>query len=299
VSLTYHSPDADLACHWCGHHARPPDRCPGCGGHRVRYFGAGTQRIEAETRALFPEARVGRLDTDVVRRSGEVGRVLALFAAGHIDVLVGTQMVAKGLDLPGVGLVAAVAADSALHLPDFRAPEKTFRLLTQAAGRAGRGDRPGQVIVQTYNPDHPAVAAAARHGYRSFARAELEARRALGYPPWNRLIRVEFSDPSADRAAEAAAGLARELSARGIEGGPDRPAGPGRARFSGPAPAPLARLKGRHRWHVLVFVPDLEEGLAAVGEAVRAVTGREPRGGRRKSPAGPVAAVDVDPVSVL
>jgi len=299
VSLTYHSPEADLACHWCGHHAPPSDRCPGCGGHRVRYFGAGTQRIEAETRALFPEARVARLDTDVVRRSGEVGRVLALFSTGLIDVLVGTQMVAKGLDLPGVGLVAAVAADSALHLPDFRAPEKTFRLLTQAAGRAGRGDRPGRVVVQTYNPEHPAVAAAARHDYRSFARDEVETRRALGYPPWSHLIRVEFSDPAEEKASGAAAALARGLAARGVAGGPDRPVGVGRARFSGPAPAPLARLRGRYRWHVLVFVPDLEEGLGLVGEAVREVTGREARGGRRKDPGGPVAAVDVDPVSVL
>ncbi len=302
VSLTYHDPEADLFCHWCGHHAPAPARCPGCGGHRVRYFGAGTQRVEDEVRLRHPEARVVRLDADVVRRPGEASRVLALFESGQADVLVGTQMVAKGLDVPGVDLVAAVAADSALHLPDFRAAERTFRLLTQAAGRAGRGDRPGRVVIQTYNPDHPAVAAAARHDYLSFAQAELEARRTLGYPPFSHLVRVEFSDPDESRAREASSALARALGSLGFSGSGETLSGvttPGRPRYAGPAAAPLARLRGRFRWHVLVFCPDLESGLRAVREAVRLATGREARGGRRRAPVGPVASVDVDPVSVL
>jgi len=299
VSLTYHDADQDLQCHYCGYHAPAPGRCPGCGGHRVRYFGAGTQRVEDEVRLYYPSARVARLDSDVVRRSGEAARVLALFESGQADVLVGTQMVAKGLDIAGVGLVAAVAADSALHLPDFRAPEKTFRLLTQAAGRAGRGDSPGRVVIQTYNPDHPAIAAAARHDYVSFATAEMAARRVLGYPPFTHLVRVEFSDPDEGKARDAAAALAKALSGLGFSGAATGLVATGRPRYGGPAAAPLARLRGRWRWHVLVFCPDLEEGLHSVRQAVRETTGREARGGGRRRPGGPLASVDVDPVSVL
>lgn len=301
VSLTYHAPGADLLCHYCGHRAPAPDRCPACSGHRVRYFGAGTQKIEDEVGLLFPEARVVRLDADVVRRQGEAGRALALFAAGQADVLVGTQMVAKGLDLPGVALVAAVSADSALHLPDFRAPERTFRLLTQAAGRAGRGSEPGQVIIQTYNPEHPAVVTASTHDYRGFARVEAEARRQLGYPPWSHLIRVEFTDPDEGAARSAAEGFTKGLAAAGFDPTCVSPAAGGQpqARFAGPAPAPLARLRGRYRWHALVFVPELSTGLDAVRRVVLETTGRPARGGRRKRPQGPSVAVDVDPVSVL
>ncbi len=299
VSLTYHDSDQDLQCHYCGYHAPAADRCPGCGGHRVRYFGAGTQRVEDEVRLFHPSARVARLDSDVVRRPGEAARVLALFESGQADVLVGTQMVAKGLDIAGVGLVAAVAADSALHLPDFRAPEKTFRLLTQAAGRAGRGGHPGRVIIQTYNPDHPAIAAAARHDYVSFATSEIAARRALGYPPFAHLMRVEFSDPDEGKARAAAGALAEALSGLGFSGAATGPMRAGRPRYGGPAAAPLARLRGRWRWQVLVFCPDLEEGLRSVRQAIRGTTGREARGGRRRRPGGPLASVDVDPVSVM
>ena len=298
VSLTYHSPETDLACHYCGRHEAAPSRCPGCGGHRVRYFGAGTQKIEEETRLAFPEARVVRLDADVVRR-GEAARVLALFQAGQADVLVGTQMVAKGLDIPGVALVAAVAADSGLHLPDFRSAEKTFRLLTQAAGRTGRDERPGRVIIQTYSPEHPAVVAAAGQDYKAFALSELEARRPLGYPPWRHLVRVEFSDPEEGKAREASQAFARALDRQGFDSLPLVLGAPDRPRYGGPAAAPLARLRGRYRWHVLVFCPDLEAGLEGVKAAVRQATGHEARGGRRRAADGPVTAVDVDPTSVL
>lgn len=300
VSLTYHEAGADLRCHYCGYRAPPPDRCPGCGGHRVRYFGAGTQRVEQEVRLRHPTARVVRLDADVVRRPGEAARVLALFEAGQADILVGTQMVAKGLDVPGVELVAAVAADTALHLPDFRASEKTFRLLVQAAGRAGRGWDPGRVIIQTYNPDHPAVTAAARQDYASFAQAELKTRRSLGYPPWSHLVRIVVTDPEESKGREVAAAVAEALADLGFSGSPGSAAGGEEpARFAGPAPAPLARLQGRWRWHVLVFCHELEEGLQDVGLAVQRATRRPARGGGRRRRDGPEVSVDVDPVSVL
>lgn len=303
VSLVYHNPGADLQCHYCGHRAATPSACPGCGGHRVRYFGAGTQKVEDEIKLLFPDARTARLDADVVRRPGEAQRLMALFESGHADVLVGTQMVAKGLDLPGVELVAAVAADSALHLPDFRSAEKTFRLLTQAAGRAGRRGDAGRVIIQTYSPEHPAVAFAAAHDYGRFATAELESRRELGYPPWTHLVRVELSDPDEAGARRAAEALALRLADLGFSSSPGdlslRAGELDRPRFAGPAPAPIGRLRGRHRWHVLVFSADLDTGLEAVRGAVLTVTGREARGGRRRAPTGVVASVDVDPVSVL
>lgn len=299
VSLIYHDPRADLLCHYCGHRSPAPAQCPACGGHRVRYFGAGTQRIEDEARLFFPGARVARLDADVVRRPGQAAQVLAMFSSGQADILVGTQMVAKGLDIPGVGLVAAVSADSALHLPDFRAGEKTFRLLTQAGGRAGRGEEPGRVIIQTYNPEHPAVVAAAAHDYRGFAAMEMEARRLLGYPPHRHLIRVEFTDPDETGAAGAAGAFAERLTALGFADTVDPTGRRDGPRLAGPAAAPLARLRGRYRWHVLVFCSDLEEGLAAVKDAVRRSTGREPRGGGRRAVGGTVVAVDVDPVSVL
>ncbi|MCL8209229.1 MAG: primosomal protein N', partial [Actinomycetia bacterium] len=303
VSLTYHHPRGSLICHWCGHRAPAPHACPACRGHRVRYFGAGTQRVEEEARNLYPEARVVRLDADVVRRPGEAARVLTMVETGQADILVGTQMVAKGLDLPGVGLVAAVAADSALHLPDFRSAERTFRLLTQAAGRAGRGQGGGRVIVQTYSPDHPAVRYAVGHDYAAFARAELEARRALGYPPWTHLVRVELSGPEEDKVRAAAVRVADALAAQGFLRATPETAwagGDGRPRLAGPAPAPIARLRGRHRWHVLVFSADLEQALEGARQAVREATGRPARGGRRHDgQAAAVAAVDVDPVSVL
>jgi len=303
VSLTYHHPHPSLICHWCGHRAPVPDSCPVCRGHRVRYFGAGTQRVEEEVRNLYPEARVVRLDADVVRRPGEAARVLTMVETGQADVLVGTQMVAKGLDLPGVGLVAAVAADSALHLPDFRSGERTFRLLTQAAGRAGRGQGGGRVIVQTYAPDHPAVRYAVGHDYAAFARAELEARRALGYPPWTHLVRVELSGPEEDKVRAAALRVADALEAQDFLRATPETAwagGEGRPRLAGPAPAPIARLRGRHRWHVLVFSADLDQALEGARLAVHEATGRPARGGRRKDGQGAaVAVVDVDPVSVL
>jgi primosomal protein N' (replication factor Y) len=299
VSLTYHNSRADLLCHYCGSRAAAPVVCPGCGGHRVRYFGAGTQRIEDEVRTFYPEARAVRLDSDVISHAGEVHRVLAQFESGQAQILIGTQMVAKGLDVAGVGLVAAVAADSALHLPDFRAPERTFRLLTQAAGRAGRGDDPGKVVVQTYNPQHPAITAAARHDYLSFAHAELKTRRSLGYPPYSHLVRIEVSHADETLTRQAAEALADGFKSLGLRGG-FPPGGPAeRPRFAGPAPAPLARLRGRFRWHILVFCPELEEGLTVVKEAVRQVTGRQARGGRRQASSRPVTLVDVDPTSVL
>ncbi|MDI3299198.1 MAG: primosomal protein N' [Bacillota bacterium] len=280
VSLAYHADQALLRCHYCGWAERPPSRCPACGGSALGYHGSGTQRVEEELARRWPAARVLRMDADSTVRKGSHEAIYRRFLRGEADVLVGTQMVAKGWDVGGVTLVGVVNADTALNLPDFRAAERTFQLLTQAAGRAGRGERPGRVLIQSYAPEHYAIQAALRMDPEAFARVELPIRRELGYPPFRRLVRLlvlASSPEEAERVARAAAGeLARRL-----------PAG---ARLVGPSEAPLGRLKGQARWHLLLSgerVGPLRD--AALEAAARA--GREAAGAR--------LAVDVDPLSLL
>lgn len=272
VSLTYHAA-AGLKCHWCGHARRAPDLCPGCGSAKIRYFGSGTQRVEEAVRAAVPTARVARMDRDTVRRKGESYRLYRAMACGELDVLVGTQMVAKGLDLPGVTLVGVVSADTSLNIADFRAGERTFQLLEQVSGRCGRGEAPGRVIVQTYEPEHYSIASAAHHDYQAFAARELEYRKALGYPPFGRLVSLLVYAETAAAAAAGAAGLAE--AATGCEG----------VTVLGPAPAALARLEGKHRWRVVLKGP---LGPAVVECARRALAGWE-------RPSGCALGVDVDP----
>src|SRR5436309_648390 len=210
VTLTWHRAARALVCHHCHHRRRPPPACPACGGPPLAAFGVGTEQIEAALRAVHPLAAVERLDRDAAQRPGAQRRILGSWRSGDTDILVGTQMVSKGHDVPGVTLVAVLLADLSLNVPDFRAAERTFQLLVQVAGRAGRGDAPGRVIVQTFRPEHPSVAAAATHDYAGFMARELERRRALGYPPFARLVnlRLEGRDgASVERAA-------RELAAR-------------------------------------------------------------------------------------
>jgi primosomal protein N' (replication factor Y) len=257
VPLTFHhlstrrpSAGGRLICHRCNHREPAPSRCPECGGGRIRYFGLGTERVEEAVREIWPQVRLLRWDSDTA--SGpDHERFLQAFVEHRADLLVGTQMIAKGLDLPLVTLVGVISADTALHLPDYRAAERTFQLLTQVAGRAGRSHRGGKVIVQTYNPDHYAIQAAARHDYADFYRQELDYRRQLGYPPFSRLVALRFSHQDAGRCraeAERLTGwLGAEIHRIGLQ-----------ADLIGPAPCFFSRVQGRHRWQIVVRTLDPE-----------------------------------------
>jgi primosomal protein N' (replication factor Y) len=245
VSLTYHRHSDRLSCHYCGFHQRVPDICPSCSAREtIERKGLGTEKVADAVATAFAGARVARLDRDVAT-GAKIEAVLARVARREVDVLVGTQMVTKGHDFPGVTLVGVLCADTGLNLPDFRASERTFQLLAQVAGRAGRGDKPGRVMIQTYRPAAPAVVAAAAHDYASFFAAESAARAELGYPPHGRLIAVRIDGADAHEVAGVAQRLAQlaEAAAR-------RPEIAGQVEVRGPVPAPLERLRNRTRWQI-------------------------------------------------
>mgnify|MGYP001825207042 CR=1 FL=1 len=246
VSLTFHRARARLLCHHCGHEARVPGTCDGCGESELIFTGVGTEQVEKRVAELFPSARILRMDVDTTGSKGAHGRLLEQVRRGEVDILLGTQMIAKGLDFPGVTLVGVINADVGLNLPDFRAAERTFQLLAQVAGRAGRGGEPGEVLVQTARPHHPALRAALQHDYTAFAESELQDREAPGYPPHRRLVNLILSGPSEERVAEAAEQVsqsARELADRKPLSDMD---------VVGPAPCPIDRIRGRWRWHFLL-----------------------------------------------
>lgn len=277
VTLTFHRAARRLRCHYCGYATRLPDRCGVCRGEYLQQSGFGTERLEADVKARFPDARVARVDRDTIRRRGAIARVLADVAAGRVDVLVGTQMIAKGHDFPAVTLVGVVLADVGLGFADFRASERTFQLLTQVVGRAGRGDVPGEAIIQTLYPDHYSIRAAAAQDYPAFFEQEARFRSGLEYPPAVSLINVVVTGRTAERAmtqaAELVAGVRRERF---------------RGRVVGPAPAPLAKIKDSFR--VQFFIKGLDRG--AMRRALARALSERPDLARR-------ATVDVDPVSVL
>jgi primosomal protein N' (replication factor Y) len=282
VSMTYHRHSDRLSCHYCGDHGRVPEVCPSCGAKdTILRKGLGTEKVADAVAAEFPQARVARLDRDVAS-GAKVEGVLSRVARREVDILVGTQMVTKGHDFPGVTLVGVLCADTGLNLPDFRASERTFQLLAQVAGRAGRGDRPGRVIVQTYRPTSHAVVSAAAHDYESFFRAEFEARAELAYPPHGRLIAVRIDGPDAsvvsktgERLAALCTAVAKRPEIVGIE-------------ILGPVPAPLERLRNRTRWQIWLRGAD-RVSLRRVARSV--LTAELPPNVR--------VALDVDPLSAL
>ncbi len=281
IALAFHRARARLVCHYCGFARRPPRTCEKCSSEHVYYVGEGSERVEQEMARLFATARVARLDRDTATGKRRAEQILRRFVRGDIDILVGTQMIAKGHDFQGVTLVGVVTVDQLLGLPDFRAAERTFQLLTQVAGRAGRGDRPGRVLVQTYYPDHYAIRFAAAQDYDGFYEHELRFRRLLHYPPFVALANVLVRD----RRLETAIRYARLLQ----EFFQERRAA--QLRVLGPAPAPIARLKRDYRFQFLVKSPDrrsLQELLRKV-----AAYGRQ-----KEIPAGALV-VDVDPISLL
>ncbi len=274
MPLTFHAGDDALVCHHCSRRQPNPDRCPACKSSRIRYFGLGTERVEAVVRDMFPDARPLRWDLDTARARGSHAAFFQQLVDGRANVLVGTQMIAKGLDLPLVTLVGVISADTALYLPDFRAAERTFQLLMQVAGRAGRSPLGGRVIIQTYNPDLPVIRAAAAHDYAAFYRDELAARREGRYPPFKRLARLIFTGSGAERARRQAEQMTRVLrthvARRGVPG----------VEIVGPAPCFYHRLRGQHRWHILIRADEPEALLRPI---------YLPLGWR----------VDVDPVDLL
>ena len=239
-----------LSCHHCGYRRQLPRKCPVCGSTRIRQYGTGTEKVEAEVMSLFPQARTLRWDATTTRRKGAHDLILRQFSARQADILVGTQMLAKGLDLPYVTLVGAVLADTGLNLPDYRSGERTFQVLTQVAGRAGRSPLGGQAILQSFQPENYVIQAAAQHNYKSFYQQEIEYRRELGYPPFVRLLRLEYRHPDAGKAEEEARLLARQLQA--WLAADAHPA----TQLVGPAPCFFARLGRQYRWQVIIKGPD-------------------------------------------
>jgi primosomal protein N' (replication factor Y) len=280
ISLTVHGARNGwrARCHYCNYSVMVPKTCRKCAAPYLEHTGFGTEKVEQHLRDRFPEARIGRVDRDSVRRKGALTSLLSQFAAAELDLLVGTQMIAKGHDFPGVTLVGVISADVGLGLADFRAAERTFQLLTQVAGRAGRGERTGEAVIQTLYPEHYSVQLATRQDYPAFFEKEIAFRRGMRYPPLVALVNGVVRGRSFADAMQTAAEVVRHLEARSA----------GRFSILGPAPAPLAKLRGEHR--VQFFLKGARR--AEMRQALRAVLAEMPDIRRR-------VTVDVDPLSVL
>jgi primosomal protein N' (replication factor Y) len=282
LSLTFHRTKAALVCHYCGWETAPLLKCPQCGQSAIRYQGLGTEKLQAEIEERFPDKVVQRMDSDTMSRPGSHQRVFDAFRDGLIHILLGTQMIAKGLDFPNVTLVGVVNADVGLHLPDFRAAERTFQLLAQVAGRTGRGSRGGQVMVQTFTPEHPCITLAAQHDFAEFAKLELAHRRQHGYPPYHRLARLIVRSEKEDSAAAFAdqlAGAFKQAVARQAQS----------VRVLGPAECPVFKLNSYYRFHFQLQ----SENSGQLHQVLREVLAVA------KPPHGVEFQVDVDPYNML
>ena len=274
-----------VRCHHCGAEQRLPQRCPQCGDHKTSVFGLGTQRVEEELQRTFPSARVARMDSDTMRTARDYEQCLGRFRERQIDVLLGTQMIAKGLDFPNVHVVGVISADTALNLPDFRASERTFQLIAQVAGRAGRGSRPGRVVVQSFSPEDPAIVLASRHDYEAFAKREIELRCGVGLPPAARMARLVIRYRELEQCRDHAQRLAEALTAFNLELG-------GAVRVLGPSTCPIARIAGYHRQQIELIAPppDAASTLQKLMTALR---------NARLLHSDAHTAVDVDPVAMM
>lgn len=277
VSLSFHRRDRRLRCHHCGFNTVPPDVCPSCGGMRISPFGIGTEKVEEAVAEFFPDYKIARLDRDIARRKGALEETLADFRSGATNVLVGTQMVAKGLDFPNVTLVGVIAADVSLNIPDFRSSERTFQLLSQVAGRAGRGQRPGNVIIQTFNPTHMAVCTAQTHDFLAFFEAIRKERQEAGYPPYKRLINIVLSGESLEGVITASNQVAELLQP--LEGD--------ELEILGPVDCAIERLQSRWRRHLLLKVPPYGS-VESIGHALQGF-----------APKHIQMTIDVDPYTLM
>ena len=282
VTLTYHRSERVIICHYCNHREAAPHKCPNCQGKYIYYVGEGTQQIEEQLKKLFPEIRIARIDRDTASRRGNFEKSLSDFGAGEIDMLVGTQILAKGHDFPNVTLVGVVSVDAGMALPDFRAAERTFQLLTQVAGRAGRGDRAGKVLIQTYHPYHYALRHASAQDYAGFYEEEIRHRENHTYPPFVALASLLVHGADLARVRSEAVELRKEL---------DRANAECAARILGPAPAPLARLKGEYRVQLLIKCRNRRELRRIIDEALKALS-------ERKINLRSIN-VEIDPVSIM
>jgi primosomal protein N' (replication factor Y) len=282
VSLTNYRSSQLLKCHYCGFSERVPATCKKCGSENIFPGTLGTESLEEEVKRLFPGRSVLRIDRESTERKGALEKALAAIASGDAEIILGTQIIAKGHDFPNIGLVGVVNADSSFHLPDFRAAEKSFQLFTQMAGRAGRGSRPGKVYLQTYNPRHPSIVYATNHDYRGFAEEELRIRLAFQYPPFCRMARILVSAGSSALAESGAEQAAAQLS---------RQAARQQTEIVGPAPAALAKILNRYRWNLLLksASPGPLHSLLASLQQVSGV----------KRNRGISVQVDVDPLSLM
>jgi len=275
--LVYHYDKKALICHYCDKRIAPPDICPKCRGTYVKYFGIGTEKVESELARIVPSARICRMDTDTTRKRGSHDRILDGFREHKYDILVGTQMIAKGLDFPKVTLVGLVNSDVTLNLPDFRAGERTFTLITQVAGRAGRGEDGGEVVLQTYAPSHYSILTASKHDYEKFYEHEIVSRKDLKFPPFVSLIKITFRSKCEDRVKQASTKVALALRNDMKD-----------ADITGPAPASISKLRGYYRWNLLLKGKNRSIMSASLRDVLR----------RIRKPSGVLMAVDVDPMSM-
>jgi primosomal protein N' (replication factor Y) (superfamily II helicase) len=282
MALTHHRDGSKAVCHYCDYTIPAPNVCQKCGFDAIRFAGLGTQKLEMEVQSRFPNAVIARMDSDTMRKPGSHERALADFRSGRVQILMGTQMIAKGLDFPNVLLVGVINADTALHFPDFRASERTFQLVTQVAGRTGRGDKAGEVLVQTYSPDHPAIVSACKHDYASFSTLELAHREQYGYPPFASMARIIVRGPVQLEAEEFADSIVKRVHLEIA-----RMSAP--VRVLGPAPPPIAKLRGNYRFHAMLISKDAA-ALNAILARVQAAT---------KAPGENLYLIDIDPIDML